>query len=204
MQKTNDRRIICVQRMPFPSCRAWTVVLVGVLHSHTIRAPYCISQPSQGAVIFFLKLSCLTWYNNVIFVILNFCPLFESCSYNQINLLNCYTQNKYGYNIGCPPASFLTVYCSLMLSQFYIRNSTYMIQGWGYSAALTTWKKRKKQMAMLQWILRWTFQLWKHLFCICKYFNCFIKAWTKLFFDTCWVEWKFKAIMVKDGILIVK
>lgn len=143
MPKTNDRRIICVQRMPFPSCRAWTVVLVGVLHSHTIRAPYRISRPSQGPVIFFffLKLSCLTQYNNVI---LNFCPLFESYSYNQIHLLNCYIQNKYGYNIGCPPASFLTVYCSLMLSQFYIRNSTHMIQGWGYSAVLTTWKKRSK------------------------------------------------------------
>lgn len=79
MPKTNDR--ICVQRMPFPSCSVLTMFLVCVLPSHTIIALCCMIQPSQCLVIFFLKLSCLAQYNNVI---LNFCPLFESYSYKQI------------------------------------------------------------------------------------------------------------------------
>lgn len=55
-------------------------VFICYLHIPAIFASHCMIQPSQCLVILF-KLSCLTQYK---YVLLNFCPLFESYSCKHI------------------------------------------------------------------------------------------------------------------------
>lgn len=144
LPKTNDR-ITCIQCMPFPSCRSLKMFVCDfrnhcfLFYEPDLLSAWWLTQQNNITINFFPYLNTITLANN---------------------LLNCYIQNKCGYNVGSPSVSF-TINYSLMCNQFKELSIFDAVDHTDCRWTLNILPIGKKQMAVLQWILRWPFFIMK-------------------------------------------